>query len=365
MKTKNLRPISLNQIGSFYNFPNWRYLIYLDPARANLEYCRRKPADGSQSLRRYMPMHEEIANNASVAFSFTTFLSNTISKLDMEQKDLFFKLFNKKLKLSGEKKMFTPSYKEKEEDVKVWSAKFIDLVLDKPLKKFLYHVTHIKYDADYDFAVKYYKSEAHQRNFCVIGYCIFAGVPDHVIAHRYRLYPRQVRAMHELFFDFTNTPTEVVARAAYFTQLSDNKIISDVDRRYYKIIGSLGELGLKADADPSSLTYDEKERLNLYLADSMIDNVTSLYFSIEDKKDALAYNTVINNLASFMIKKEEIKYFQAKVRNLDASTERIVNIRTDYDTGLQEDDEAAIKLISDMALLNNVLPAYKSIQELQ
>ena len=363
MKTKNLRPISLNQIGSFYNFPNWRYLVYLEPDIANLEYCRRKPADGSGCLDRYISSHKEISANTSVAFSFTSFLRSSISKLSMEEQEIFFKLFNKKLKIAGDRKTFAPSYKD--EKVKVWSGKYIELVTDIPLKNFLLHITNIKYDADYAFAVKYYSSELHQRNYCVIGYCIFAGVSDSEIARRFRLYPRQVRALRELFFDFTNTPTDVVARAAYFTQLSDNKVISDVDRRYYKIIGSLGELGLKAEADPSSLTFDEKERLNMYLADSMIDNVTSLYFSIEDKKDALAYNTVINNLASFLIKKEEIKYYQAKVRNLDASTERIVNVRTDYDAGLQEDDEAAIKLISSIALVNNLLPDYKSIQELQ
>jgi hypothetical protein len=237
-------------------------------------------------------------------------------------------------------------------------------VTDQPLRDFLYHAAKIKFSEDYDFAVKYKNSPDHQRTFCVIGYCIYAGLSDSVIACRYKLKKNQVRAIRELFFDFTNAPTDVVARAAYFTQLSDNQIISDVDRRYYKVIGSLGELGLKADADPASLTIEEKDRLNSYLADSMLDNVTSLYFSIENKKDALAYNTVINNLASFFIKKEEINYYRSKVRNLDASTTRIVNERIDYSSGLQDDDIAALELISKLALKENVLPEYKTITEL-
>jgi hypothetical protein len=174
-----------------------------------------------------------------------------------------------------------------------------------------------------------------------------------------------VKALRELFFDFTHAPTDVVARAAYFTQLTDNNIISDVDRRYFKIIGSLGELGLKADADPSSLTLEEKEKLNNYLADSMLDNVTSLYFTIEDKKDALAYNSVINNLATFFIKKEEVNYYRSKVRHLDASTIRINNERKDYDTGLQDEDLLAIELISQLALKENPAPEYKTITELK
>lgn len=362
MYPKNLSAIRFNQVGSFYNFPNWRYLVYLEPERANLAYCRRKPQDGSKCLTRYIKEHEDINQRSSVQFSFNPTFRKTVTKLNLKQKSTLYKLFNKKLKLQGDRKMFIPTYKE--EKVYVWSGKYIELITDEPLKKFLYHAAKIKHYAEYEFAVKYKNSEEHQRTVCVIGYCIFAGLSDAVIAYRYKLFPCQVRALRELFFDFTNAPTDIVARAAYFTQLSDNHIISDVDRRYFKIIGSLGELGLKAEADPSSLTDSEKEKLNSYLADSMLDNVTSLYFSIEDKKDALAYNGVINNLASFFIKKEEINYFRAKVRNLDAGTNRIVNERVDYNSGIQEDDMQAIELISQLALKENILPEYKVITEL-
>lgn len=363
MYNKQLSPIRLNQIGSFYNFPNWRYLVYLEPQRANLAYCRRKPKDGAQCLVRYMKDHDEIRNGAVASFSFTSFFGKAINKLSLKQKDTFYKIFNKKLKKQNDKKIFAPTYKE--DNVEVWSAKYIKLITDTPLRNFLYHVAKINYSADYDFAVKYRNSAEHQRNFCVIGYCIFAGLSDAVIAHRYKLFVGQVKALRELFFDFTNAPTDVVARAAYFTQLCDNKIISDNDRRYFKIIGSLGELGLKAEADPSSLTLEEKDRLNSYLADSMVDNVTSLYFTIEDRKDALAYNTVINNLASFFIKKEEINYFRAKVKHLDASTQRIVNERADYDSNLQDDDIMAMEMITKLALKENSPPEYKVITELK
>ena len=309
-----------------------------------------------------MQEHKELDAQKFVAFSLNPEFNRVISKLSLEQKDVFYKLLNKKLKTAGYKKVYVPTYKE--EHVKIWSAKYIDLITDKPLQSFLYHVTNIKHSPDYAFAVQFRNSEEHQRTFCVIGYSIFAGLSDKKIAYRHKLYAGQVKALRDLFFDFTNAPTDTVARAAYFTQLSDNQIISDVDRRYFKIIGALGELGLKADADPSSLSLDEKDRLNSYLADSMLDNVTSLYFSIADKKDALAYNGVINNLASFYIKKEEINYFRSKVRNLDASTNRIINERIDYAGGIQEDDMLAIEMISQLALKENILPEYKVITEL-
>ena len=358
---KTLTPIRFSQIGSFYNFPNWRYLIYLEPFRANLAYCRRKPASGSGCLKRYLSDHKELAEHTTVLFSFTSFFAKALERMTTEQKHVFYKLFNAKLRQQGDKKIFIPTYNE---DVEVWNEKHVALITDKPLQAFLRHVIKLEYSAEYDFAVKYRNSLEHQRTFCVIGYCIFAGLSDVTIAHRYKLYPTQVKAIRELFFDFSSAPTDVVARAAYFTQLADNQIISDVDRRYFKIIGSLGELGLKAGVDPSCLSLEEKDKLNSYLADSMVDNVASLYFTIEDKKDALAYNGVINNLASFFIKREEINYYRSKVRNLDASTARIVNDRVDYDTGLQEEDRLAMELISKLALKDNPTPEYKLITEL-
>jgi hypothetical protein len=363
MKRKHTSPIRFNQVGSFYNFPNWRYLVYLEPHRAGLAHCRRKPDDGSQCLRRYLGSHQNLSNGLEVSFAFSASMGQMLSTLNFEQKEVFYKLFNKKLKEQNDKKVFVPSYPEK--DVKLWSGKYIELITDKPLQNFLYHAAKIKYFPEYEFAVNFHNSPDHQRNYCVIGYCIFAGLSDAVIAKRYKLYPSQVRALRELFFDFTHAPTDVVARAAYFTQLADNKIISDVDRRYYKIIGSLGELGLKADADPSNLTFEEKERLNSYLADSMLDNVTSLYFSIEDKKDALAYNSVINNLGTFFIKREEVNYYRSKVRNLDASTNRILNERSEFDSSLQPEDMQAMELISKLALKENSLPEYKLITDLE
>jgi hypothetical protein len=363
IKPKQLSPIRLNQVGSFYNFPNWRYLVYSEPSRADLAYCRRKPQDGSACLGRYLQDHEELLDRAHTPYALSSFFSKAVKKFNDTEKQMFFKLFKKKLKTQGERQIFIPTYKE--DSVLLWNAKYIDLVTDEPLKNFLYHTAKIKYSANYEFAVRYRHSAQHQRNFCVIGYCIFAGLSDTTIAGRYKLYPGQVRALREIFFDFTNAPTDVVARAAYFTQLTDNQIISDTDRRYYKIIGSLGELGLKADADPTSLSLEEKEKLNAYLADSMVDNVTSLYFTIEDKKDALAYNTVINNLASFFIKKEEINYYRSKVKHLDASTARIVNERQDYDTKLHDDDIKAMELITQLALKENSLPEYKIITELK
>lgn len=362
MNIKTIKAIRFNQVGSFYNFPNWRYLIYLEPQRANLAYCKRKPRDGSGCLVRYMQAHKDLQTEAVIPFALTPFFTRAVNQLSSEQKEIFYKLYNKKLKHSRDHRIYVPTYRD--ENVELWNAKYIDLITDKPLKAFLRHVANIEHCENFDFAVRYRSSKEHTRSFCVIGYCIYANLSDAVIAHRHKLKVGQVRALRELFFDFTNAPVDVVARAAYFTQLSDNDIISDVDRRYFKIIGALGELGLKADADPSSLTFDEKERLNNYLADSMLDNVTSLYFTIEDKKDALAYNSVINNLASFFIKREEISYYRAKVRNLDASTTRIVNERVDYGSGMQEDDILAIEMISQLALKDNVLPEYKTITEL-
>jgi hypothetical protein len=174
-----------------------------------------------------------------------------------------------------------------------------------------------------------------------------------------------MRAVRELFYDFSTCPKNDVARKAYFTQLLSNSDILEEDARFYKLCAEMGETGLKALSNYHSLTIDEKTRVEEYLGNSMIDNVLALHFSTTSTKDAMSFNTVINNLASFYIKKEEVNYFRAKVRNLDASTTRIENDKSGNFTGFNADDQVAMELITNLALQENPLPIYKTITQLE
>jgi len=355
-----LAVISLNKIGSFYNFPNWRYQIYLNPAKANLAWCCKKPKSGDSTLKRYL-QYADIRENVEINCTFPGKFQKVVNSLSSQNFKLFNKLFNKRLKKRGEKKLFCETFSK---NLQVWSIAKIDALNDGFLKKLLYHVSNFKYDNYIQFAVGFKMSKEHEHIFRAIGYHIYAGFSDGEIAKRFKLYSRQIEAIRNLFFDFVHIPQEPTARAAYFTQLVDNEIITDLDRRFYKLIAELGEIGLKAHSNFHSLTAEEKIIVEDYLGNSMLDNVLSLNFAVTDMKDALSFNAVINNLASFYIKKEEVNYYRAKVRNLDASTTRITSESNAELLNVDPEDEEALKLIGQLALKENSLPDYKAITEL-
>lgn len=380
---RSLKPktICLNQVGSFFNFPSWRFLISCDPSRAGLEYCRREIKFSCGAARRYFVRlspaesaaftenggkrepHASLFYKASVPFSFSSEMLQILSLLTSQQRSLFYKLYSKQLKAAGSTKMITEV--SEKNTVRYWNPRYIPDIKDEALARLLKHVTNITYDEDIDFAIQFRGSDEHTRMFKYIGYSIFAGIGDCALAKRFKLRRGQIKALRELFFDFTNTPTEPIARAAYFTQLADNQQISDEDRRFYRLVCELGELGLRAFASLGSLTKEERYQVEGFLANTMLDNVMALNFAITDMRDAVTYNSIINNLSSYHIKKEEACYYRSKVRNLDATTTRILNSGTDRDADLTLEDEKAFALVSRLALMENPRPSYRTIMELE
>jgi hypothetical protein len=353
--------INLNKVGSFYNFPNWRYQVYLNPSKAGLAWCCRKPKSGDSSLKRYL-QYPDVRETLEVNFSFPPRFQKVVGSLSEKNRTLFYKLFNKKLKDENTKKLFCSTFSKNHE---VWSIDRINALNDGFLKKLLYHASNFSYDPYIQFAVGLKHSKEHEHIFRAIGYHIYAGLTDNEISKRFKLYPKQLEAIRLTFFDFAHSPKEPTARAAYFTQLVDNEIITDLDRRFYKLIAELGEIGLKAHSNYHSLTPEEKVIVEDYLGNTMLDNVLSLNFAVTDMKDALNFNSVINNLASFYIKKEEVNYYRAKVRNLDASTQRIASENNAELLNVDPEDEEALKLIGKLALTENSLPTYPAITELK
>jgi len=353
--------ISLNKVGSFYNFPNWRYQIYLNPAKAKLAWCCKKPKSGDGSLKRYL-QYQDVRETLEINWTFPPRFQKVVNSLSFQNRQVFYKLFNKKLKSQNNKKFFCETFSKNHT---IWSIDKINALSDDFLKKLLYHVSNFNFDSYIQFAVGLKHSKEHEHIFRAIGYHIYAGLTDREISKRFKLYSQQIEAIRLLFFDFTHSPKDPTARAAYFTQLVDNEIITDLDRRFYKLIAELGEIGLKAHSNYHSLTPEEKVIVEDYLGNTMLDNVLSLNFAVTDMKDALNFNSVINNLASFYIKKEEVNYYRAKVRNLDASTQRISSENNAELLNVDPEDEEALKLIGKLALTENSLPNYPAITELK
>jgi hypothetical protein len=352
--------IGLNRVGSFYNFPNWRYQIYLNPSKANLADCVRKPSPGAAALKRYAT-YPGVKGTLEVNDTFPSRFQKVVNKLSLKNREVFNKLFWEKLKKNGDNRVFSDTYEGK---VHVWNMNHVDAMTDPFLKRLLYHVSNIKHDHYIHFAVGLKLSKDHEYIFRALGYHIYAELSDKEIAKRFKLYPGQVEAIRNLFYDFSSAPRDITALSAYLTQLVDNDIIADLDKRYYKLINELGDVGLRAHANFHSLTTEQKVKVEAYLGDTMLENVLSLNFAVTDMRDAINFNGVINNLASFYIKKEEVNYYRAKVRNLDASTVKLVN-DSSQDAGMIDDeDREALKLIGTLALKENSLPEYKSITEL-
>jgi len=365
--------LQFTKVGSLHNFPNWRYLSVEDPSRVNMRQFYRKIKEGSNCIRRHVrriPSEEDpddlkkstLSHDISVNWSFPASFQKIIDRLSLENRTLFYKIFEDYLKDKKEKKMFCML--EKNQDMHAFDLKNLDRLIDSFLRRFLLHVNKVIHDPHINFALNLKQSTHHNYIFRSIGYYVYAGVTDREIAKRFKFYPAQMQAVRKLFYDFSGCPKDPVARKAYFTQLLSNEDILEEDVRFYKLCAEMGETGLKALSNYHALTPDEKVRIEEYLGNSMIDNVLALHFSTTSMKDAMSFNTVINNLASFYIKKEEVNYFRAKVRNLDASTSRIENDKTGIFTGFNADDSLAMELITSLALKENTPPSYKTITQL-
>jgi len=370
----NSSKISLNKVGTLFNVPHFRYLSFHDPSRVELAMLYRTVNDGSNCLRRFLSREydptapkdikkSKIVPQVSVSWSFPPDFQNVIDKLSVENKTLFYKIFETKLRKRGEKKIFCIQ-PAADKQIKKFNFSHLKRIDDEYTCKILKHTSSVGFDLDINFALNLKDSKHHVYIFKAIGYYIYAGLPDEAIAKKFKFYPRQIKVLRQLFYDFSSSPRDSMARKAYFTQLLVNNSITEEDMRFYKLCAELGETGLKALADYHSLTPEEKTVVENYLGNSMLDNVLALNFSVTSMKDAINFNSVINNLASFYIKKEEVNYFRAKVKNLDACTSRIENDKSKTYTGLTPDDESALTLITNLALRENAPPGYKTINQL-
>lgn len=352
------RLVTFEKVGLFHNTPDWRYQFFCDPKKSNLTQFCRKPAAGSSSLVRYI---RSLGLDYTVHKSLTPDMQRVLDPISGKNRDMFFKLFNKRLKAQGFKNIFCQTY---EAPFKQWKLKDIDKLNDEFFRRLVYFASGFKYDPYIDFAIRLRTSEQHSEILRYMGFSFYAKVSDEQIAKRWRLKIKQVEAIRLLFFDFSNAPKDRIASLSYFRQLVVNRLYTEEDFRFFKKINELGELGLKAHLDFHSLTEEERRKVEDYLGASMWENTLNINFSVTNMRDALSYNGVINNLANFYIKKEEVKYYQAKTRNLDVSTRSIEGALAGNDI-THEADVEALEIIKNLSRHDNVLPEYRSITDLK
>lgn len=335
-----------------------------------MQVCFREIKDGFNSMLKYLYRENprtgskengKLSHNVSVAWVFPKNFQGVIDRLSSENRTVFYRIFSNSLRKKKEKKIFCML---EGANFLAFNFNYLTKITDKKTQRLMRHSGGMQHDHYLDFALKLRTSKDHKYIFKSLGYHVYAGLSDVEIAKKFKFYPGQIQALRELFYDFTAFPKAPTARQAYLTQLVDNGVIDDEDRRFYKLVAELGHIGLRALSDYNALDITEKQIVEEYLGNSMLDNVFALNFSVTTMKDAVNFNAVINNLASFHIKKEEVNYYRAKVRNLDASTTRIENDKSINFTGSTTEDETALALIGRLALTENTPPPYKTITQL-
>jgi hypothetical protein len=291
------------------------------------------------------------------------------SNLTSEEQEVFMEMRKARLKELGVKKR---SYVRNEvipANNYKWKIKDIELIKDEYLKKLIRHFAQLKFDSDLEFAIKLKYSEEHDAIFRYIGYSIYLGQDEGVIARNFSFKKSQIAAIKHLFFDFSNKPTSSVANAAYLRQLVHNENISVADFEFYKIIEELGEVGLKARSNIHSLTDEEKHILKIYLSYSMLENVLNIKSSIRTMKDALSYNGVVNSFNGFCMAQENLKLLKAREENIIASTEKIKTLNNQAaGQGMLPADKENIEILEELrkrSLKNNPPPATKTLADLQ
>lgn len=355
---KYVNPIG---VGSLTIRPNWRFEVLQNPAKYKLADFVSIPENNVGCLKRFI----SAGLTCEINYKIPEYLKEYINGFTSEEIEVFNNLWYKQFKRSGQKKISVRTKKAIFQPNPVWNLKYVHLIQDEFLRKLILHHSNFKYDDDIQYAFQVYKSADHEDIFKFIGYGIYAGISDSQLAKRWNIKPSQVTAIRKIFFDFSRFPKDRVARFAYLRQLANIGLFSDTDFSFFKRIFELGELGLRAQVDFTSLTYEEKLKIQEYLSQSIVANTLNINFSIRNQKDAVTYGVMVTTLSNYYIKQKESQYFDAKIHNLNVVTSRIEGQMTPNTEGLTDLDEQFIALIKENSLLEPMSIEYKTLEMLK
>lgn len=353
------QPVIANRLGINIK-PNWRYDALLHPAKYHFTQYLSKVKDNAGCLKRFI--------GAGLLYELNTVLpeeiASFISKLPKAKGDELRILWKRSLKRNKVRKLKVDYSEAALKHNAVWNLKKIDSIPDTFLRRAIKHVSNFQHDQYISQAFSLYQSSEYEEIIKFIGYCLYAKTPDKEVAKRWQLPVKTIEALRLLFFDFSKFPKDRVANFTFLRQLANNGTISDIDFSYYKRVFELGELGLKAQTDFSSLTKEEREVVEEYLGKTVISNTFNLQFSIRNQKDALAYGSVISTLGNYYIKQAETNYFIAKTKNVIAVTKRIEGESTATNENMTTLDKEMMALLKENSL-QEIKVEYKTLSDLK
>ena len=300
-----------------------------------------------------------------VNYVLPEYLQQYTTAMTPDQKDVLFQLWNRTFKKSRAKKIVADSKPSVFRQNPVWNLKYVDTIQDTFLRRLIYHISNYKHDHYIKFALDLAQSEDQALIFKFIGYGIYSKLTDAQIAKRWQLSLGQVEAIRNLFYDFSRFPKDRVANFTYLRQLANTGVIDDVDFNFFKRAFELGDLGIRAIVDYPNLTPSEKGVVQEFLASTIVTNTLSLNFTVQTYKDAIAYGAVVSNLASYYIKQKESSFIDARVRNLNAMTNRIENELIGEVEDLSALDNEMLDLLRNHSLQDVAQIEYKTLAQLK
>ena len=319
------------------------------------------PTNQSACLKRFLTA----GLTYEVNYELPDYLTQHTSAMTDEQKRVLFKLWDRTFKVSRAKKLVVDTKQSLFKLNPVWNLKYVPTIQDEFLRRLIYHVSNYIYDADIKFALDMSRSEEQTLIFKFIGYGIYSQLTDAQIAKRWRLTLRQVEAIRCIFYDFSRFPKDRVANFTYLRQLANIGVIDDVDFNFFKRAFELGDLGIRAIIDYQNLTPDEKVKVQEFLATTIVTNTLSLNFTVTTYKDAVAYGAVVSNLASYYIKQKESSFIDARIRNLNAMTNRVENDLLGEVEDLSALDNEMLVLLRNHSLQEVPQLEYKTLADLK
>lgn len=358
----------IERIGSLHIKPNWRYELLQNPAKYKMQDFVSIPSSNAGCLKRFIPAGLAFEVN----YKYPDHLAQYNADLSIEERTVLQSLWRQSFNDSTIPRIAIDTNRQLFAQNPVWNLQHVEKIQDDFMKRLIYHHSNFKFDRHIKYALDLYRSVENKEVFRFIGYGIYCQLTDAQLAKRWRLPVKHIEAVRNLFWDFSRFPKDRVANFTYLRQLANNGVISDVDFVFFKRAYELGDLGIRAQLDFTTLNADERRTVEEYLGKTVIANTLNLSFTIKTQKDAVSYGLIVSNLASYYIKQKEASFMDARIvnldaqtRNLNASTLRIEGALDKQIDGLSELDQQMMELLREHSFNEAPPQEYKTLADLK
>ncbi len=363
--------IPVGKIGTPYHRPSWRYEALQNPYKYNLDpLCSRQLStklgeeDYHISNAGYMKRLINQGLTCTVIYRIPPVVTKFSTKLKPKLASKFAGLYNKQFKKVHPSKTYC-EHSDTTANYPSWNITKVKQLTDQYFKKLILHMAGIDFSDDIDFALRFWMSPENKELRKHIGCSSWAEVPIETQAKRWRITVPRMKAIINLFYDFSHFPKDRTARWVMLKQMTDIGELDHGEFLFYKKIYDLGELGWKMQFDYHHLSVEEKEKIATYLNETGITNAININFGVNTTKDILIYNRLIHDVHKLSIYKQELKQKEAMISLMEMKAKEIGR---DINVGSEEANLEDVKLlqalIKELSSIDNE-PKFPSIIDVQ